>query len=125
MSSRLLKMNPALLHAEEIDHDSEDEHENFISLESISESNRPAEDFRILVSNLQTIEETMTAKAKTVSQKTQLLITWEKLKGLLYAMTDRLEKDIENARRIERHLEEAKEKSRDLQMKTGAYNRFN
>ena len=96
-----------------------------VSLESIPEDKRPVEDFRVLVSNFQTIEESMTAKAKTVSQKTHLLHTWEKLKSLLSAMIDGLEKDIENARRIEQRLNEAKEKSRELQMRSGIYSNFN
>lgn len=122
MSSKLLNMTSVFAHGAE---QSTEEQEDFTSLDSISENNRPVEDFRILVSNLKTIEETMTAKAKTVSQKTQLLLTWEKLKSLLNAMTDSLEKDIEKARRIERSLEEAKQKARELQMRSGSYNRFN
>lgn len=96
-----------------------------ISLESIPENQRPLEDFRVLVSNLQTIEESMTAKARTVSQKVHLLHTWEKLKSLLGGMIDWLEKDIEKARRIEQRLNEAHEKRRELQMRNGFYANLN
>lgn len=96
-----------------------------ISLKSIPKNQEPVEDFRVLVSNLQTIEESMTTKAKTVIQKTHLLHTWEKLKSLLVAMIDGLEKDIENARRIEQRLNEAKEKTRELQMRCGINSNFN
>lgn len=98
---------------------------DIISLDSIPEDKRPVEDFRVLVSNLQSIETVMTAKAKTVSQKTQLLHTWEKVKSLLATMIDGLEKDIETARRIEQRLQEAKDKSRELQLKSGIYSNFN
>jgi len=91
------------------------------SFESIPEEEKPTEDFRVLISNLQTIEDSMTQKAKTVRQKTSVLHTWEKLKSLLCAMIDGLEKDIENARRIEERLNEAKEKHRALQMRNGIY----
>lgn len=98
---------------------------DIISVDSIPEDKRPVEDFRVLVSNLQSIETVMTAKAKTVSQKTQLLHTWEKVKSLLATMIDGLEKDIETARRIEQRLQEAKDKSRELQLKSGIYSNFN
>ncbi|MFZ4402495.1 MAG: hypothetical protein ACOYOK_00195 [Pseudobdellovibrionaceae bacterium] len=95
-----------------------------VSLESIPENKRPVEDFRVLVSNFQTIEKSMTAKAKTLSQKTHLLHTWEKLKSLIAEMIDGLEKDIQNARRIEQSFNEAKEKNRELQMRSGIYSNF-
>lgn len=123
MNSKLLKMpipNSLLAEIEQGEHAPE-----LINLESVPEDKRPVEDFRVLVSNLQTIEESMTTEAKTVSQKTYLLHTWEKLKSLLVAMIDRLEKDIETARRIEQRLNEAKEKSRELQMRSGIYSNSN
>ena len=123
MNSKVLKMqtlDSLLAEIEQGEHAPE-----LIRFESIPEDKRPGEDFRVLVSNLQTVEESMTTKAKTVSQKTHLLHTWEKLKSLLTAMIDGLEKDIENARRIEQRLNEAKEKSRELQMRSGSYSNFN
>ncbi len=125
MSVKSLNMTSIFLQNPEHDKKQDERDTDHLSFESIPEKNRPGKDFRALVSNLQTIEDTMTARAKTMSQKTQLLHTWEKLKGLLCAMIDRLEKDIERARRIEKHLEEAKEQARALQMRNGIYSRFN
>jgi hypothetical protein len=124
MSSKLLKTN--LLYSQLIDvEQARDEKDaDIVSLDSISNTQGPVEDFRVLVSNLATIEESMTAKAKTVSQKKQLLSTWEKLKGLLYAMVDRLEKDIEKSRRVEEQIELAKQKAILQQGRVGFPTRF-
>lgn len=125
MSAKLSNRTSIFSQMAELDQEQGEQESDLLSLDSIPEKHQPFEDFRVLVSGLQTIEESMTAKAKTLSEKKQLLCTWEKLKGLLYAMTDRLEKDIENARRIEQQLQEAREKTRMLQMSSGVYSRFN
>ena len=119
MKSKILKitnLDSVLAEIEKSEHVTD-----LFSLDSLPEDKRPSEDFRVLISNLHTIEESMTKKAKTISQKTRLLHTWEKLKSLLSAMIDGLEKDIENATRIEQRINEAKEKNRELQMKRGIY----
>lgn len=125
MNAKLLNINSVFSQMAETDLDENEQDTDLISLESVPENNKPVEDFRVLVSNLQTIEESMTAKAKSSSQKRQLLHTWEKLKSLLALMTERLEKDIQRADYIERQQQEAKEKVRMLQMQSGITSRFN
>lgn len=125
MNAKLLNMNSIFSQMAETDYEQNEVDSDLISLESLTKNNQPVEDFRALVSNLQTIEESMTAKAKTLSQKRHLLHTWEKLKTLLTLMTERLEKDIQHADYIERKQQEAKEKVRTLQMTNGITSRFN
>lgn len=125
MNAKLLNMTAVFSEIARAEENQEEISEDLISLESVPRNNQPVEDFRSLVSNLQTIEESMTAKAKTLSQKRHLLHTWEKLKTLLTLMTERLEKDIQHADYIERQQQEAKEKVRMLQMTSGITSRFN
>lgn len=125
MRAKLLNVTSIFSQTTELDQEQDERESDLLSLDSLPEKHQPVEDFRVLVSNLQTIEESMTAKAKTLNQKTQLLHTWEKLKGLICAMTDRLEKDVENARRIEQRLQEAKEQTHMLQLRGGNFSRFN
>ncbi|OQW53875.1 MAG: hypothetical protein A4S09_06560 [Proteobacteria bacterium SG_bin7] len=114
-------MNSKLLDFSNLETEIESHGKSREEVVSLDTQDQPTEDFRVLVSNLQTIEEVMTAKAKTVRQKAHLLFTWEKLRGLLMAMIVRLEKDIERARKMEQMLAETKEKAHMLNV-SGYFN---
>ncbi len=101
-------------------------HYEVTSLDEISRKTTPVNDFRDIISNLSSVENTMLEKAKTISDKKNLLITWEKLSILLNQMCFRLKYEIEKSLIIEQKLLEAKEEARLLHLKNSFYtNKYN
>lgn len=124
MSNKILKMVD--LFENNTSEQSFDEAHEVLSLEEISKKTTPVIDFKDLVSNLKSVEETMLDKTKTISDKKKLLTTWEKLSGLLNGMCFRLKYEIEKSLIIEQKLLEAKEQALLLNLKSGYYsNKYN
>ena len=125
MNSKILKMPNIFSLLVDLETKNDDQDFEVASLDQIPEHKRPVEDFKVMVSNLETVEENMVQKAKTLNQKKNLLTTWEKLEKLIHGMSERLKKDIAKSQMIEEKMEKAREQARLLQMKSGIYNRFN
>lgn len=79
------------------------------SLDSIAENKRPTQDFRVLIANSETLEESMTADVTSIEEQRTLLNSWKKAKALLDGMIQRLSESLEKAERAQKQIDEAKE----------------
>lgn len=91
-----------------------------ISLHEMREE--PTEDFRVCVSEGETVEELMKKRANGIFEKQTILALWHSARERLSAMIAKLEDELAHAAEMQKRIDEGKEKHLELRMRSGGGN---